>query len=255
MFSTNFDQNTELKKIISVKNNFAVIEYLKDMSVLPENAMRDYFAAAMNVRKRQLAISLENGEGAIIQAGAMQWMVGDVEATTNVKGIGDLIGKAVSAKVTKETTIKPKYTCKTEGAIILEPTYKHIIIEDVASWGEGLIIEDGLFLACSDTVKISTVARDTISSAVLGNQGLFNTMLSGNGIVALESNIPYEELVLVELQNDVLKIDGALAVAWSKSLNFTVGKTTKTLLGSAVSKEGLVNVYKGTGKVLMAPIA
>ena len=32
-------------------------------------------------------------------------------------------------------------------------------------------------------------------------------------------------------------------------------KTTKTLVGSAVSGEGLVNVYRGTGRVLMCPVA
>ncbi|MFZ2730273.1 MAG: AIM24 family protein, partial [Blautia wexlerae] len=30
---------------------------------------------------------------------------------------------------------------------------------------------------------------------------------------------------------------------------------TKTLVGSAVSGEGLVNVYRGTGRVLMCPVA
>ena len=32
-------------------------------------------------------------------------------------------------------------------------------------------------------------------------------------------------------------------------------RSTKTLIGSAVSGEGLVNVYRGTGKVLMSPVA
>ena len=96
--------------------------------------------------------------------------------------------------------------------------------------------------------------RSNLSSAVLGNEGLFNLSLSGNGFVALESPVPREELVEIELQNDVLRIDGNFAIAWSKDLSFTVEKSTKNLIGSAVSGEGLVNVYRGTGKVLMAPI-
>ena len=55
-------------------------------------------------------------------------------------------------------------------------------------------------------------------------------------------------------ENDVLKVDGNLALAWSKSLEFTVERSGKTLVGSAASGEGLVNVYRGTGKVLIAPI-
>ena len=43
-------------------------------------------------------------------------------------------------------------------------------------------------------------------------------------------------------------------MAWSGTLQFTVEKSTKTLFGSGISGEGLVNVYRGTGKVLLAPI-
>ena len=46
-----------------------------------------------------------------------------------------------------------------------------------------------------------------------------------------------------------------MAVCWSSNLEFTVERTTKTLVGSAVSGEGLVNVYRGTGRVLMSPVA
>ena len=64
-----------------------------------------------------------------------------------------------------------------------------------------------------------------------------------------------EELIEIELDNDTLKVDGNLAVCWSSNLDFTVERTTKTLTGSAISGEGFVNVYRGTGKVLMCPVA
>ena len=50
------------------------------------------------------------------------------------------------------------------------------------------------------------------------------------------------------------KVDGNFAIAWSGSLDFTVERSGKSLIGSAASGEGLVNVYKGTGKVLLAPV-
>ncbi|MBQ5474712.1 MAG: AIM24 family protein, partial [Lachnospiraceae bacterium] len=77
--------------------------------------------------------------------------------------------------------------------------------------------------------------------------------LSGDGIVALESPVPREELVEFNLVDDVVKIDGNMAIAWSSTLNFTVEKSTKSLIGSGISGEGFVNVYRGTGKILMAP--
>ena len=117
-----------------------------------------------------------------------------------------------------------------------------------------MVIDDGLFLACDDNLKIASVARTNLSSAVLGGEGLFNTCLSGAGIAVLESKIPREELVEIELNGDIVRIDGPLAIAWSRSLDFTVEKTTQTLIGSAASGEGFVNVYRGTGRILMAPV-
>lgn len=246
-------QNDNRKFIKSI-GNFHVLEYIQDASVSPMNAMNEFFMSKMNVRRRQVVIDIDKNHSAIIQAGAMQWMGGHVEATSGVKGIGDLFGKAIKGAVTKETAVKPEYVG--EGCLVLEPTYKYIILVDMAKWGAtGMTIEDGMFLACDANVKNKVVARKNISSAVLGGEGLFNLSLQGDGVAALESNVPEEELIEVVLENDELKIDGNLAVCWSSNLDFTVERTTKTLVGSAVSGEGLVNVYRGTGRVLMCPVA
>jgi uncharacterized protein (AIM24 family) len=179
-------------------------------------------------------------------------MVGDVNATTGVKGIGDLFGKALRGSVTGESAIKPEYTGS--GTLVLEPTYKHLILIDVADWNGSIVLDDGLFLACESTLKHKAVARSNFSSAVAGGEGLFNLGISGNGILCLESECPKQELIEIELENDVLKIDGNMAIAWSGSLNFTVERSGKSLIGSAASGEGLVNVYRGTGKVLLSPV-
>ena len=242
------------RKYVSRLGNFHVLEYQSDASVAPENARNEYFMSKMGVRRRQIVIELNGKESAIIQAGSMQWMAGHVKATTGIKGVGDFVGKMVKGAITKETAVKPEYVGN--GILVLEPTYKYLILVDVGSWGEkGMTIEDGIFYACSGTVKNKLTARKTISSTVLGKEGFFNLSLVGEGVAALESNVPYEELIEVELDNDELKIDGNLAVCWSSGLEFTVERSTKTLVGSAVSGEGLVNVYRGTGKVLMSPVA
>ena len=244
----------ENRKFAKSIGNFHVLEYVQDASVSPMNAMNEYFMSKMGVRRRQVVIDIDKDHSAIIQAGAMQWMGGNVQATSGVKGIGDLLGKAIKGAVTKETAVKPEYVG--EGCLVLEPTYKYIILADIGKWGPaGMTIEDGMFLACDANVKSRVVARKNLSSAVLGSEGLFNLSLQGNGVAALESNVPEDELIEVILENDELKIDGNLAVCWSSNLEFTVERSTKTLVGSAVSGEGLVNVYRGTGRVLMCPVA
>lgn len=246
----NFMENDDVRKIASL-GAFSVIEYQKDLSVSPENAINAYFCAEMNIRKRQIVCDLSESN-VTVQSGAMQWMVGDVKATTGIKGVGDLVGKAVRSKMTEESTIKPEYTG--DGILVLEPTYKHIILLNVADWNGSVVLEDGLFLACESTLKHKAVMRSSFSSAVAGNEGLFNLGLQGKGVVCLESPVPRGELVEITLEDDVLKVDGNQAIAWSGSLKFTVERSGKSLIGSAASGEGLVNVYRGTGKVLLAPV-
>lgn len=246
----NFEDNDDVK-VIKELGAFKVVEYQRDLSVDHASAQAAYYASEMNVRRRQVLCDVSHSN-ITIQAGAMQWMVGDVKATTGLKGVGDFLGKSIRGKVTNESAIKPEYTGS--GNLVLEPTYKHILLVDVADWNGSIVIEDGLFLACDSQLKHKAVMRSNFSSALMGGEGLFNLGLNGQGVVALESYVPQEELVEIELENDELKIDGNMAIAWSGSLQFTVERSGKTLIGSAASGEGLVNVYRGTGKVWMAPV-
>ena len=248
---SNFTDNDDVK-IISKLGAFQVIEYQRDLSVTPGSAITAYYSAQMNVRKRQLVCVLCKAH-VTVQAGAMQWMLGNVNATTGVRGVGDLLGKAVRGKATGESAIKPEYTG--DGILVLEPTYRYLILMDAAEWGGGVVLDDGLFLACESSLQHKAVMRSNFSSAVAGGEGLFNLSLNGSGVFCIESECPREELIEITLQNDVLKIDGNYAIAWSKSLDFTVERSGKSLIGSVASGEGLVNVYRGTGKVLMMPTA
>lgn len=238
--------------ITEQRGPFQVLEYLSDMSVSPDSAMKAYFASAMNVRRRQVVCDL-NKAPIRTQAGAMQWMLGDMSMTSGVKGVGNLLGNAIRGRVSGESAVKPEYTGT--GILALEPTYKFILLEDLTEWNGSIVVEDGMFLACDSRVNMQIVSRSNLSSAVAGGEGLFNLCMTGSGTVCLESNYPREELVEIILQNDVVKIDGSMAVCWSQSLNLTVERAATTLIGSAMSGEGLVNVYRGTGKILMACVA
>ena len=238
--------------VIDSMGPFTVIEHRRDSSVSPHNAMQAYFCNEMNVRKRQVICELSRGN-IICQAGAMQWMAGNVHNSTGVKGLGDLLSKVVRGKATGESAINPEYMG--DGIMVTEPTYKHIILLDVAEWNGSIVLEDGLFLACTSGLKQKMVMRTNLSSTVAGGEGLFNLSLEGKGVCCLESDYPQNELIEVSLENDVLKLDGNFAIAWSGSLEFSVEKVTKSFVGAVASGEGLVNVYRGTGKVLFAPFS
>lgn len=248
---SNFTDNDDVK-VLYQQGAFQVVEYQRDLSVSPSSAMVAYYSSQMNVKKRQLVCDLSKSH-VTIQAGAMQWMLGNVNATSGVKGVGDFFGKAMRAKASGESTIKPEYTG--DGILVLEPTYKYLLLLDVTQWGGSIVLDDGLFLACENSLKHKAIMRSNISSALAGGEGLFNLSLNGDGICCIESECPQEELIEITLENDVLKIDGNYAIAWSSSLDFTVERSGKSLIGSAASGEGLVNVYRGSGKILMMPTA
>ena len=198
---SNFMDNDDVKTIDSL-GPFTVVEYQRDLSVTPDNAAMAYYSNAMNVRKRQVLCDLSKAQ-ITLQAGAMQWTVGNVNATTGIKGVGDLFGKALRGGVTGESAIKPEYTGN--GLLVLEPTYKHILLVDLADWNGSIVLDDGLFLACDSRLKHKAVMRSNVSSAVAGNEGLFNLGIQGNGVVCLESACPKEELVTISLQDDVFE--------------------------------------------------
>ena len=229
---------------------FQIIQYRRDLSCSPDDAQVKWYMAQMGVKKKQILCTL-NKETVILQAGAMQWFAGDIQLSTGVKGVGDFFRKSMSGSVTGESGIKPEY--KGSGLLVTEPSYKYYLVEDLSKWGSGMVVQDGLFAAAQGSVQLKTVARSTLSSAVAGKEGLFNLCMSGKGYVVLEADAPRNELIVIELQDDVVKIDGPFAIAWSSSLNFTVERSSKTLIGSAATGEGLVNVYRGTGRILMMP--
>ena len=132
---SNFTDNDDVK-ILSELGAFKIIEYQRDLSVSPQTAVTAFFSAQMNIKKRQLVCDLSKAK-VTIQAGSMQWMLGNVNATTGIKGVGDFLGKAVRGKVSGESAIKPEYTG--DGILVLEPTYKYLILMNAADWGGGVV--------------------------------------------------------------------------------------------------------------------
>ena len=94
----NFTNNDDVK-ILDSLGAFTVVEYQKDLSVTPETAALAYYCNIMNVKKRQVVCDV-GASSITTQSGAMQWTVGNVNATTGVKGVGDLFGKALRGSVT-----------------------------------------------------------------------------------------------------------------------------------------------------------
>lgn len=247
----NFLNNDDIR-LKEESGPFKVVEYKRDLSVMPAQAQTEWFSSQLGIRRHQVVCEL-NQQSVTVQAGAMQWMLGNITQKTDVGGVMDFARKIGKSLVTKENVVNSSFAGT--GILALEPTYKHILLEDLRDWEGSVVMEDGMFLACSGTAKQKVVQRTNLSSTVAGGEGLFNLCIFGEGIVCLESPVPREELVSITLKDDVLKVDGSLAVAWSASLNFNVTSSSKSLIASATTGEGLVNEFRGTGKVLLCPVS
>ena len=173
---SNFIDNDDIRTLAQL-GPFRVIEYQRDLSVTPGNAQTAYFSSAMHVRRRQVICDLSKAN-ITLQAGAMQWMVGNVNATTGIKGVGDLLGKALRGSVTKESAIKPEYTG--DGLLVLEPTYKHILLLDLLEWNGSIVLDDGLFLATSPPPWRATRGSSTWASSARGSSAWSRNALGRN---------------------------------------------------------------------------
>ncbi|WP_304683276.1 AIM24 family protein [uncultured Clostridium sp.] len=224
-----------------------VLEYNKLQGSTDTSAAMDmYFMEQQNIKARQVAIYLNNDK-VKVEPGAMSYFKGNLEMVSGVTP-GKLIGKMFSAAVTGESVAQPEY--KGTGTVVLEPSFNHFLVLKID--GE-VIVDKGMFYCAQGGVQVKPVFVKTISSAFAGGEGIFQISLKGKGIVVLESRVPVSEIDEIHLDNETLKVDGNFAILRSGNINFTVERSAKTLIGSAVSGEGLVNVYRGTGTVWLAP--
>jgi uncharacterized protein (AIM24 family) len=79
--------------------------------------------------------------------------------------------------------------------------------------------------------------------------------LSGKGVALIECPVHYKDLICIELNNEEVKIEGHHIVMWSNSLSYTIERSSKTLLGSAITGQGLLHVFRGSGHVWLSSAA
>ncbi len=186
-------------------------------------------------------ITVENAE-VVLEAGALHYLRGSIQIEAKLPSAGGFI----RAKLTGERAVRPRY--RGTGEIYLEPTFAEVNVLELN--GETWVLDKGAFLAADASVEVGMFTNKAMSG-LFGGEGFFQTQVSGRGSVFYLSPGPLERLDLV---NDTLVVDGSFAVARTGNLEFAVEKTTKGLFSSMASGEGLVNTFRGTGTVLIAPV-
>jgi len=213
-----------------------------------QTAATVYFANQAGIKLKQVRMTLRDGE-AIAESGSLHFMLGQIQLQNKIGGVSGL-GKAMVNKfVTKEAALMPRY--QGTGQIYLEPSFSHFLIYRLC--GEEIIADKGMFYCAQGSLEIGSAMQRNVSSALFGGEGLFQTRIRGEGICVLESPVPADEVLRVDLKDETLQVDGNFALMRTGRIEFSVEKSTRSLLGSLTSGEGLLQTFRGTGSVWLAP--
>jgi uncharacterized protein (AIM24 family) len=213
-----------------------------------QTAATVFFANQAGIRLKQVRITLREDE-AIAESGALHFLHGRIAIESKVGGMAGL-GRAVMKRfVTREAAILPRY--RGTGQIYLEPSFSHFLIHRLG--GEEVIADKGMFYCGQGSLEVGAALQRNVSSALFGGEGLFQTRVAGAGICVFESPVPADEVLRVDLKDEALRVDGNFALMRTGTIEFSVEKSTKGLLGTLTSGEGLLQTFRGTGSVWLAP--
>lgn len=247
--SLNFENQLTMIAQMTNDARFQVLEYDElNGAVDIDTAFDLNIMKKSGIKLKQIRIIL-NESRVKVENGALSYMKGDIDIVNKTGGLIGISKKFISSKLTGEEMFKPIY--EGSGEIFLEPSFKHYALIELQD--EQIIIDDGMFLASEEDVYIEATGQKTFSAILFGEESLFQTKVYGNGIVALELPVPENEVFACRLNNDTLKVDGSFAILRSGNIQFSVEKSATSIIGSATSGEGFLNVYKGTGEVWLVP--
>ena len=203
------------------------------------------------VRLRQLRIRLSD-DAVRTEPGALQFLKGHVQMESNTgqgSGLGGLMKGALTAARTGETMFKPLY--RGHGEMYLEPTFGHFWLMELSN--QTLYADQGLFFACEDAVAVEAHKVESFSARMAGGEGRYQTKVSGSGLVVFRIPVPQQEIVELQLQEETLQVDGSFALLRTGDVRFSVEKASNSMMGAITSGEGLLQTFRGTGSVWIAP--
>ena len=244
---------------------FELLEYAALAGSEPVAAVERLYALnRAGARLRQLRVRLAD-DAVRTEPGALQFLKGRVtmESTTGAgSGFGGLMRGALAAARTGETVFKPLY--RGRGELYLEPTFGHVWLAQLggspggpaggeALGAETVYADQGLFYCCEDSVQVSAHKVESLSARMAGGEGRYQTELTGSGVVAFRIPVPRAEIVAIDLTDDTLQVDGSFALLRTGDVRFTVERAGGSLADAVTSGEGLLQTFRGTGRVWLAP--
>jgi uncharacterized protein (AIM24 family) len=207
-----------------------------------------YYFEKAGMSLKQVKITLMNS-AVTTERGALYFHKGNICAECETGGVGGFAKKLLKNKLTNESAFTPTYSGT--GEVFLEPSFSHYILLELNN--DAIIVDKGMFYCCENGISVEVSTQKNLSSGIFGGEGWFQTKISGTGLCVLAIPVPPAEVLKYELKNERLQVDGNFVFLRSASINFTVERSAKNLVGNLTSGEGALQTFEGTGNVWMAP--
>lgn len=228
----------------------AIFEVLQQKELNGSSDIRSaeslFFIASTGMRMKMVRVRMNKGK-IRNEPGSLYFMNGDLEMKASTGG--GLIRGLTRRYLSGETFFVNEI--HGTGEVILEPTFGHFFLVEIEN--DEVIVDKSLFYAGSGDLDISATAQRTFSAAIAGGEGMFQTRIAGTGVAVLFSPVPVSEIQIIELQDGKLSVDGNFALMRTGQIEFSVEKSSTSWMGTSVSGEGLLQTFKGTGQVWIAP--
>jgi uncharacterized protein (TIGR00266 family) len=191
-------------------------------------------------------LRLAPNETCTAEAGAMIAMSGNVSISTSTHAkSGGAAGIMAGLKrmLAGESFFMNHFTAAPPGGEVWLAT---TLAGDMMTYelrNENLIVQSGSFVAAEQSVAIDVGWQGFKS--IFSGESLFWLNLRGAGKVVLSS---FGAIYPVEVNGETI-VDTGHIVAFNDTLNFTITKAGKSLIGSFLGGEGLVCRFSGRGTV------
>jgi uncharacterized protein (TIGR00266 family) len=196
---------------------------------------------------------LQQGESARIARGSMIYRTEgvDLNAKLNARGgggLGKLVAAAARSAVSGESMFITEVISNVpNGEIAVAPSCPGTIVQlDVGA--NQYRLNDSTFLAMESSVNYS-MERQKVGKALFGGQGGFFVMSTeGQGKLLVNA---FGSIKEIQLNNaNGFAIDNGHVVAWDRNLDYDI-QLQSGVFGSIGTGEGIINIFRGTGKVLI----
>lgn len=191
-------------------------------------------------------LTLDAGESITCEVGAMVAMSGgfNVETSARNKGKKGGLMKGLKRMFAGENFFLNHFTAtQAQQSLIIGPSMLGDIIHYPLTGG-ALIVQGSSWLASSTGIEVDATFQG-VGKALFSGEGMFWVKCSGSGDLILNS---FGAIHCVEVNGDYV-VDTGHIVAYEDTLQFKLGKASKSLVGSFLGGEGLVAKFSGQGKL------